>query len=140
MTWQPSNAVDGKQFGMIVPNTRKDAMMARGRVMEFARTACFAEDVLDDIAIAVGEALANASEHGYRVSGTIDVCAGMTDEGIEVAVTDDGPGFAAPESATSPECDQVRGFGLFLMHSVCDEIEFRDDGRTVSFLKKRPPN
>jgi anti-sigma regulatory factor (Ser/Thr protein kinase) len=136
MIWEHSSAVDGVQFGLILPNTRANAMLARGRVMQFARTARFAADVLDDIAIAVGEALANAVEHGFRSNGTIDVCAGLTAEGIEVAVTDDGPGFAMPPGRQTPSNDQPRGFGLFLMRSVTDEIEFRSDGRSVCFLKK----
>jgi anti-sigma regulatory factor (Ser/Thr protein kinase) len=64
--------------------------------------------------------------------------ASLGDDRIEVAVSDDGPGFfmEGPISSDHPPTESPRGYGLFLMRFMADELEFKNDGKTVWFLKR----
>lgn len=120
-----------------LPNTRAAAAQARKRLVQFMRRLQIDDAVIADIETAAGEALANAAEHGYTPAGTIRLEARMTETGLEVLISDDGPGFASrPISADHPQALALRGYGLFLIHTLVDAVEFRKGGKTLWFLKR----
>jgi anti-sigma regulatory factor (Ser/Thr protein kinase) len=108
--------------------------------MECVATFGYAPTDLADIETAIGEALANAAEHGHRPGGAFDVAA-YVDGGVAVIeVLDEGAGFTTSlaEPATLPRPDVSRGFGIFLMRELMDSLEYDEQGRCVR-LKKRLP-
>ena len=77
-----------------------------------------------DLALALGEALANSVEHAYADSapGVIEVDATCVDRHLHVTVRDHG-------LWRSPHDDTDRGRGLMLMRQLVDTVQVDTDGR-----------
>ncbi len=89
---------------------------------------------LTDAESAVGEALANVSEHGRgsRFEVTCSVDGGL----MAIDIHGDGYGFLPPSEVMPPPVGAIRGYGLFLMHTLVDGIEFFDNGRGIRLYKR----
>lgn len=115
--------------------------MARARraICAFARECGFHDGQVDDIESAVGEALANAVEHGHRPGGTFSV--GCTFDGgrLVIDVKDGGPGFdyTTPFPIAPPEL-RLRGFGSLIMQALMDEVWYSERGTRVRLIKMLP--
>jgi len=120
---------------------------ARRAVIDFAATCGFDDRSLDDVESAVGEALANAAEHGdCEASAGFDVFATFDDARLVIEVKDHGRGFdcgSVLERAT-PDATGNRGFGIFLMRTLMDEVAYSDRGSRIQLVKllgrRRFPN
>jgi stage II sporulation protein AB (anti-sigma F factor) len=108
-------------------------------------------DEINDVKMAVSEAVTNSIVHGYE--GTVGkVCIGATlDENeIEIEITDNGRGIENVELARQPMYttgseDERSGMGFTVMETFMDSIEvFSEVGRgTVVKMRKtikRPEN
>jgi len=87
----------------------------------------------DAVLLACSEAVANSIEHGYRDDpfGTIDVVATVTEDAVEVKVTDHGTWRGAVT-------DVARGRGLQLIRESMDQVLFdRSGGTTVTMRRAR---
>lgn len=92
----------------------------------------------DEFIFAIGEALANAAEHGYRDDGYVTVrIRSMPPAAVVVDVEDDGPGFDA-ERFSRGDIDETRGFGMKIMQAMADRVEFSREGRRVRLWKLQP--
>lgn len=91
--------------------------------------------MLHDIVLAVGEALANAAEHGYRPDGTVTVDAPFKNGGVEIQIADDGRAFSPKPRRAAPS-PTPRGFGIVIMRSVMDVTEFHNGGPRVLPCKR----
>ena len=112
---------------------------ARVGLTAFAAGCGFADGTLDDVESAVGEALANAVEHGNRDTGLgFDVAATFDDGRLVIEVKDYGSGFDCERALAceSPDIEGARGFGIFLMRQLMDEIAFLDRGSRVQLVKR----
>ena len=128
----------GHGFHISLPNTAAGASHARKQFIRFLDHFRLPGETAADIETVVGEALANAAEHGHTRYGTIRVDALLTEEYLEATISDDGPGFfqRGPISADHPPAHSPRGYGLFLIRALVAELEFRNDGKTVWFRKQ----
>jgi anti-sigma regulatory factor (Ser/Thr protein kinase) len=90
----------------------------------------------DDLVVAVGEALANAAEHGYRPDGSVTLSVRVTNDAFEAHVTDDGQGFRPPVTHETPSPFLERGFGIHIMRTIMDDVDFYDGGRRVVLIKR----
>ena len=111
---------------------------ARRAVIDFAAQCGFDDGILDDVESAVGEALANAAEHG-NTAGGFDVSAIFENERLVIEVRDHGGGFdcgAALERANTPDAAGNRGFGIFLMRTLMDAVAFSDRGSCIQLVKR----
>jgi anti-sigma regulatory factor (Ser/Thr protein kinase) len=127
-------------FSARFPCSFRSAVEARRKLVGFVERFGFEPSVVADIECAIGEALANAAEHGFRDGTTFDVHARIVDDVLVIDVQDDGPGFphATVSQAEEPPFGSPRGFGIFIMRRLMDEIAYSDRGRRVT-LKKRLP-
>jgi serine/threonine-protein kinase RsbW len=110
---------------------------ARLALIAFAAQCGFTDGILDDVESAVGEALANAAEHG-DASG-FDVIATFENAQLIVEVKDHGRGFdcgAALERPNTPDATGSRGFGIFLMRTLMDEVAYSDCGSRIQLIKR----
>lgn len=116
--------------------------IARQRVASFAQTTGAPPSRVEDVALAVSEAVTNAftAHHDADSAKPVELSADMDDSHtLQVTVTDHGPGFAAPRhtepptaAPNSPE-DVPDSLGLTVMRQLADEVEFaRAQGMTVS--------
>ena len=120
------------------PSSYAAVSRARRALVDFARWAGLHEAALNDFECAIGEALANAAEHGHREGANFTVTADVIDGMLVVDVKDNGSGFAswnatdyAPPPSTAP-----RGFGIFIMRSLVDQVEYSERGSRIRLSKK----
>lgn len=116
--------------------------LARERVTRFGQAMGVSSSRLDDVAVAVSEAVTNAftAHRDANSTETVELMAAIEDgRTLTVTVIDQGPGFVAPPQgqATSPapnSPDEIGdGLGLTVMRQLADEIDFvRSEGMTVS--------
>jgi serine phosphatase RsbU (regulator of sigma subunit)/anti-sigma regulatory factor (Ser/Thr protein kinase)/transcriptional regulator with GAF, ATPase, and Fis domain len=103
---------------------------ARTALRGWLRRARVGPDQTMDVLIAVGEAVANAIEHGHRQNpkGTISVAATALADRVQLTVTDNGS-WKTPQPAT----DSTRGRGIALMRHLMQEVVINSDtpGTTV---------
>ncbi|MGR7024703.1 SpoIIE family protein phosphatase [Geodermatophilus sp. URMC 62] len=99
------------------------ARLARVRrtVTTWARAAGLSEDGVDDLQLALGEALANAVEHAYAASGGAGRCeyrlARTADGSVDVCVRDEGVWRPVPADPGH------RGRGLELISALATDVE-----------------
>ena len=94
------------------------------------------EDIYGNIMIAVTEAVNNAIKHGNGGNSSKNVLLSLTinENLLKFVVKDEGPGFNHNElpDPTAPEnLEKPGGRGIFLMKHLSDEVEFRENGKTV---------
>lgn len=89
-----------------------------------------------DILISVTEAVNNALIHGNQNddSKCVKMQVHKEDSTLMIQIVDEGDGFdhsnlpdpTAPENIANPN-----GRGVFLIHQLCDQVEYKDQGRKV---------
>jgi serine/threonine-protein kinase RsbW len=120
----------------------RNVALARRGIASFASVCGFSESEVADIRLAAGEALSNAAEHGRadRSSGFSVQCS-YDAEALTIDIRDSGCGFPWPaERATVEPDDRGRGFGIFLMRRLMDDVSFARNGTSVRLVRRRDPN
>jgi len=118
------------------------ATKARRAVSTFAASHGFSGDALSDVETSVGEAVANAIEHGNRMHGEFSIACGFASGILTIEVCDGGGGFdvtAKPAlNLAERRTPSLRGYGLYLMRSLMNRVSFKDGGTTVVLEKHLP--
>ncbi len=102
------------------------------------------DDRIDDLRVAVSEAVTNAVE-AHKAAGTdshVEVRCFTDGNHVEVTVRDRGPGFDPDEVESAPDAEDPRrlffenGLGLPLMRKLVDrtDIQSGDDGTLVRLV------
>ena len=86
---------------------------------------------VDDVVLAVHEAMVNASRHG---GGLVRAAASVDRGGVTVEVCDRGRGFELPTAPDQPDWEAERGRGLFLIRRLADDVEVTRLGDDVCLL------
>ncbi|MEM9895567.1 MAG: ATP-binding protein [Bacteroidota bacterium] len=94
------------------------------------------DDIYGNIMIAVTESVNNAIIHGNQSDKSKNVHLQLLLEEtlLKFKISDQGPGFDYNnlDDPTLPEnLDKIGGRGIFLMKNLCDEVEFKEEGRTT---------
>lgn len=117
----------------------KNLAKVRGFIEKFAIECGFAESEVFEIKVAVGEACANAIEHGSPQGrrANVRVACVYSDKCLDIEVVDEGafkPRFPAFDSQLN-----YRGRGIPFMLALMDEVEIKesDEGTTVRLVKCR---
>ena len=116
-----------------VSGFEKVAMAAAERL---ALDTGFSEDRAADLRIAIGEACANAIEHGARGTGEerIAIAFSVAADSVEVEVKDSGDGLAekppVPNLAKklNGEDPSARGWGFHIIRNLVDEASIENEG------------
>jgi anti-sigma regulatory factor (Ser/Thr protein kinase) len=87
-----------------------------------------------DFESAVGEALANVIKHAECSHLTIK-CRFVKRQ-VVAEIEHDGRGFDLPQTITAPALGSVGGYGLYIMRTVLDRLEYRRRGRHVLMAKR----
>jgi serine/threonine-protein kinase RsbW len=98
--------------------------IARGAAEALAEQIELAPERIEDLKTAVAEACMNAIEHGNSFDQAIDVTVIMTisPDKLEVCVADVGR-HPVPDPLPEPGSDDSRGWGMFLIQNLVDEME-----------------
>lgn len=97
-----------------------------------------------NLRVALGEAVANAIQHGSGEvpERSVRVVAAFGEEEVRVTVEDEGRGFdpGAVADPTRPENrDRATGRGLFLIRSLMDEVHFNETGNAITMVYRLAP-
>ncbi len=103
-------------------------------------------DELEDIKVAVSEAVSNCVIHGYRLQeGLIKIEASHRDDTLEIVIEDSGAGIADVELAKQTGYTSIpeerMGLGFTFMHEYMDEVRVSsqvDAGTKIRMVKKVP--
>lgn len=125
-------------------STPEAAVAASTFVLEAAKALGLSEEVTQQLLLVVGEAVANAAQHGNGLDPSKKVVVECAVKGNEVrlCVEDEGAGLPEGhlENAALPEdLMQTRGRGLFIMKALADRIWTEADGRRLCMAFARPP-
>ena len=119
-----------------VPSEPGNERLAMETVAESAKGLGFSGENLERLKTAVAEATMNAMEHGnhYRPELPVELQVLVTDQDLLVRITDRGSGPPPKENAEAPDLlaklegvQTPRGWGLFLIKSMVDEMNITGD-------------
>lgn len=124
-----------------IPSDPSKLPQVRRFIERFMRQCLFDPDSIGEVKVAVGEACANAMEHGSPEGkkNKISVVCQCADGSFMVEVVDEGrfKRTLRPENGRHGP----RGRGIFLMLALMDKvvIDEGEDGTTVRLYRKHPP-
>jgi serine phosphatase RsbU (regulator of sigma subunit)/anti-sigma regulatory factor (Ser/Thr protein kinase) len=121
-----------------VPSEEGNERIAIAKVTAAIDSLSMATDRLERLKTAVGETVMNAIEHGneFRAELDVDVEVCANEDTVSVLVTDQGgakviPDAAVPDIEAKLAGEQTpRGWGLFLIEKMVDEVKTTSDGGT----------
>lgn len=131
------------QITMSLQSLGDNVGVARMAAATFSAQAELTLGEIDEIKVAISEAVSNAIIHGYGAEeGMVDFMMRLYEDRIEYVVADAGHGIAdiaaarVPSYTTDPE---RMGLGFAFMDSFMDELQIESEvgkGTTVKMIKK----
>jgi len=108
--------------------------LLRRRLAQWLRGDHLGEDVVEDLVLAVSEALENCCDHAFEQSssaGTMTLSARLVEQTVLITVADDG---RWQQAGTGPS---HRGRGLAMMRELVDDvvIETGPDGTQLALIR-----
>jgi anti-sigma regulatory factor (Ser/Thr protein kinase) len=122
-----------------LPRGYNSVRQARLALRRFAETCGFRDTPLSDVENAAGEALANAAEHGDGTgSPGFDISATFDGERLVIEIDDHGRGFDidAVLARPAPDAGGYRGYGVYLMRTLMDEVAYYERGSRIQLTKR----
>lgn len=109
------------------PSDTRNVAFARAAIALFASQLDWTLDELEDIKVAVSEAISNSVIHGYQLQeGTVEVQASYADNVLTIVIEDFGQGIAdieqAKETGFSSIPEERMGLGFTFMYEYMDEV------------------
>lgn len=107
----------------------------------------FTYEDIEDMKVAISEAITNAVTHAYdnEDEGEVTIGFGVYDERLEIMVADHGGSFDLEkvkgsigpyESTESVETLREGGFGLFLIEALMDKVEINNEDGVIVLMTK----
>lgn len=141
---EPGERDASPPFRSVLRAEAAEAARVREDVVRFCEASGVPGPAVEDVALALAEALDNAIEHGVlgRPNGELVVEAAVEPGWVRLEVRDRGEEFdptKAPDLSAVPlEERRFGGFGLKLVRSLVDEMRYeRRDGENRLRLAKR---
>jgi serine/threonine-protein kinase RsbW len=126
----------------VIPSDPREAAQTKCTILERAEALGYSGKDTFALKLALEEAISNAIKHGNHSDPakpiTVRFC--VTEEKITVIVRDEGMGFEpeeVPDPTTPDRLPLPNGRGIMLIRAYMDEVEFRDHGREIVFVKRR---
>jgi serine/threonine-protein kinase RsbW len=123
------NKINGKELR--VKSRTENLSKIREFIQEFASSAGFRQDTIDNIMLAVDEACTNIIKHAYKSypDGEILIKIKYKENKIIITIIDYGTAFQ-PESIPEPNIQEyfrqhkVGGLGMYLMKTLMDDVKY----------------
>ncbi|WP_186576331.1 anti-sigma B factor RsbW [Aquibacillus kalidii] len=107
----------------------------------------FSYEEIEDLKVAISEAMTNAATHAYddKEEGEVTVGFGLYEDRLEVMVADHGGSFDLSvvkqdigpyQQHESVENLREGGFGLFLIDALMDKVEIKNDYGVIVLMTK----
>ena len=126
----------------VVKSKPEQIRKAKQLILKELKRCDFSEQSIFAVKLALEEALSNAVKHGNKCdcSKTVTVRYAVTEERAVVIIRDEGPGFIpddVPDPTTPDRLPLPNGRGIMLVCAYMDEVQYRDHGREIYFVKYR---
>lgn len=122
---------------------------AGDRIKQACADCRVSSDIVEDVVIAVDEAVTNIMLHGYRgeSNGVIDISCRISPGVICVEVRDQAGTFKSPDlnellARKKRQLFRKGGYGLILMHKFMDQVDYcfdSDDAVNILTMIKKIP-
>lgn len=126
----------------VIASDQTQALKPKCEILDELKRRGYPEDDVFAVKLALEEAITNAVRHGNESdpAKTVTIKWSINDDRVIVVVRDEGPGFVPDQipDPTHPErlCLPC-GRGILLIKAYMDQVEYRDNGREVLFIKTR---
>lgn len=133
---------DSDEFLVVVPMGEENELIAAGAVEQIASRLDFGREAINQIKTAVVEACINAAEHSFSPDQKIYQRFRVENDRLVVTISSRGivpvkPGLNLDDLAAQENKEERRGWGLKLIRTLMDEVEFErvDDGTSLKMTK-----
>ncbi len=94
------------------------------------------DDAFNKVFLCVSEAVINSIEHGNKGNNNkrVTIIASCINNNLKIEVSDEGNGFDYNDVANPTTNENIRnetGRGIFIMRSICSNLNFTDKGKCV---------
>jgi serine phosphatase RsbU (regulator of sigma subunit)/anti-sigma regulatory factor (Ser/Thr protein kinase) len=137
MTLTPQVLARGTTFQSSLPCDLKEVRRATTTAAGFLADEGLSKEELTACELALVEACNNAIQYASDEGQMkpVEIAVTCDPAKVELRVSDHTPGFRLPDRMSLPEPDSERGRGLFLIHSLMDQVNyFRSDGKNTLVL------
>lgn len=126
------------------PSDTRNVAFARTALALFAAQLDWTLDELEDIKVAISEAVSNSIIHGYQLQeGIVHVHASHSNQILKITIEDFGQGIADIEQATETGYSSIpeerMGLGFTFMYEYMDEVQVISEvnvGTKVTMFKR----
>ncbi len=128
-----------------IPSNLIFERVIRSAAVEIAESLDFSEDRIEDLKLALSEAVTNAIEHGNEgnVTKPVAVAFELDNQKLEIRVADQGrgagkvdpsPRVVEEEALDDVESAVIRGFGMYLIGALVDDwaVTSSQDGTVIT--------
>ena len=133
---------EAEEFRLEMPFGADNELIAAGTVEQIARRLPFGTDAINQIKMAVVEACINVFEHSFSPDQKILQRFRLESDRLVVTISSRGVvptnlNGTSSRSDTTEAAEARRGYGLILIRSLMDEVEFEpvDDGTSLRMTK-----
>ena len=132
---------------LTIPSSTRYLEDVREFVTQKAKSAGFADSVVEQLKIAVDEACTNVIKHAYGGEGehVIDIVVILLSDKLEVRIKDRGRSFdpndySEPNLIEFAKTGKSGGLGVHIMNRLMDRVEYRSGGgvNECCLVKYRP--
>lgn len=114
-----------------IPSNLVFERVVRASAAEVGQAFGFSQDRIEDLKLAVSEAVTNAIEHGNKLGGDklVAVVFELDHEKLEIRISDQGIGVERIDfnrrvvEEQNLESGMLRGFGMYLISALVDDYE-----------------
>lgn len=133
------------EVDLIIPMSPKMELVAARTAANLAKMMDFDENHIDAIQLAAIEACINAFEHSKSKDKQVFVKFIITDDALELKISDHGAGFrpdAIKPSTYGGRGPKKRGWGLEIIRNMMDTVyvQSNTDGTTITMIKRKMPS
>jgi serine/threonine-protein kinase RsbW len=127
-----------------IPSNPIFERVVRASAAEVGSACGFSEERVEDLKLAISEAVNNAIDHGNRreAGKLVAVVFELDGEKLEIRISDEGEGVERLDLSrrvvdeSSLEAGRLRGFGMYLISELVDDLEVSSSHRgTVLTLR-----
>ena len=126
----------------VIKSDQRKTQVPKDLIFEDLKQHRYGESAVFAIKLALEEALTNAVKHGNGgdPSKKITVRYAVNGNKAVIAIRDEGAGFD-PDQLPDPTCPErvslSCGRGVMLIRAYMDEVEYREGGTEIFFVKRR---
>ncbi|PDW02326.1 ATP-binding protein [Candidatus Viridilinea mediisalina] len=134
-----------------IPSNPIFERVVRASAAEVGSAFGFSEERIEDLKLAISEAVNNAIDHGNRgeAGKLVAVVFEIDGEKLEIRISDQGPGVERIDvtrrvvDEANLEAGELRGFGMYLISELVDDLEVSSSHRgtilTLRLYRREQP-